>query len=707
MQNPEELAQEALKFLEIAQKSEEGKDVEKAITNYQKAADLLRASGFLMHRVQEIYNRIEELEEFIKQDKLYQQIQTKAQIQQLQDQAFSLLEGAKKLEDDGFFEDSIKQYLSAINLLVQAGWSEAQLENIRSKINKLARDAQQQKSIQKFEKKEIEVNKQAPSALLDETPHVVGMFGEKTSVEKTEVIEKFRIQKKHEEDIQNQAFSYIDAAKTFEKDKKYDNAIMNYERAIELLDSIGWGTQTQAIKKIVEKLKNDKAYFESLQVRQEQETTKFTSDIEEQKIVLEKEAESRKEKLMEFETKKRHDEQIQMRAFNLIDIGNRLEREKKYDSAIEKLNEAVQLLRSIEWDSYVQPIISLIEGIKNKQKRELEAEQMKEKRQKNLMLLQDSISKKRKDQIFESAKELDAKRREFEAKRGDEVEKEKDLFTVLDKADEILKSKKFDDAINEYKKALPILKDLGSGWEAYHTMIKHTISNIELLKHTQFTKEYEQQKKVEDRRREELEFQKKITQLLNRERERLKKKEIVVKDTEKEIKVFEQRRNVAFEFLDSAIDFLKQGKYDETITAYQNTANIFAEIQWTEEIPLIEDSIEEVENLQKQQKIEEQKKIQAAIEREREEEKFQKQISKYLKEEREKLRKKQIELIEFEKEKQIREDKRKAGFKLLDQAQEEVKQSNFDKAIEILQYAITFFADIEWQNEITLIQNSI
>ncbi len=707
MQNPEELAQEALKFLEIAQQSEAEKDLENAIKNYQKAADLLKVSGFLMHRIQEIYDRISELQDFIQKDKQYQRFQTKAQIEQLQDQAFSLLEGAKKLEFDGFFEDAIQQHLSAVNLLVQAGWSETQLENIRSQINKLARDAQKQKTIQQSEPQKMETKQQVPSILPDEKPQVVGMFGEKSSVEKAEAIVKFQAQKQHEEDIQNQAFSHMDAAKIFEKDKKFENAIMNYERAIELLESIGWTDQTQQIKTIVKKLQNDKSYYESLQIKQKQETAQLTSDIEAQKIILEKEAQSKKEKLMEFETKKQHDDQIQMRAFNLIDIGNRLEREKKYDSAIEKLNEAVLLLRSIEWDSYVQPIISLIDSIKNKQKRELEAEQLRVKRQENLMVLQDSISKKQKEQIVESAKELDTKRREFEVKRSDEVKKEEDLFTVLDKADEILKNKKFDEAIDEYNKALSILKDLGSGWEAYQTMIKNTISNIELLKHTQLSKKYEEQKKVEDRRRDELEFQKQITHLLNQERDRLKKKEIVVKDTEVEIKVFEQRRNIAFEFLDSAIDYLRQGRYDDTISAYQNAANIFAEIQWTEEIPLIEDSIEEVENLQKQQKIEQQKKIKNAIEREKEEEKFQKQISKFLQQEREKLKKREIELVELEKEKQYREDRRKAGFKLLDEAQEEVKKNNFDEAIDILKYAINFFAEIEWQNEITLIQNSI
>ena len=104
MQNPEELAQEALKYLEIAQKFEEEQKAEEAILNYEMAVDYLKQSGFLMHRVNEIYQRVEELKDFLKQDKLYQHTQMKAQVEQLQDQAFALLEGAKKLESDGFFE---------------------------------------------------------------------------------------------------------------------------------------------------------------------------------------------------------------------------------------------------------------------------------------------------------------------------------------------------------------------------------------------------------------------------------------------------------------------------------------------------------------------------------------------------------------------------------------------------------------------------
>ena len=153
MQNPEELAQEALQFLELAQKFEEEKNAEEAISNYQKAVEFLKISGYLMHRINDIYERIEELKDFIKQKRLYQQTQIKTQVEQLQDQAFALLEGAKKLESDGFFEDAIQQYISAINLLNQSGWSETQLENLRLKIKDLSDTLKRNKLFLKDNKK--------------------------------------------------------------------------------------------------------------------------------------------------------------------------------------------------------------------------------------------------------------------------------------------------------------------------------------------------------------------------------------------------------------------------------------------------------------------------------------------------------------------------------------------------------------------------
>ncbi|MFX1500275.1 MAG: hypothetical protein ACFFDH_04840 [Promethearchaeota archaeon] len=705
MQNPEDLAQEALKYLDLAQQYEAEKEFDNAISYYQQAADSLKQSGFLMHRVQEIYDRVSELKDFLQKEKLYQQIENKTQSEQLQERGFALLDRAKKLEFDGLVEDAIQQYSSVIQLLGQAGWSETQLFELKTKINRLSKESEKIKTTLQPQKQISESQKPPIQLVQDEKPQVVGMFGQKSSIEKEEIIKRFREKRTYEESIQNQAFEQIDAAKLFEKEKKFDDAILSYQKAIDLLTSIGWSIQIQNIQSIIEKLKKDKINFESFQAKPSKSLE--TTDVEEEKVVLEKQAKLAKEKLNEFELKKKHEEQVQREAFNLIDIGNRLERENKFTEAIEKFEQALQSFKSIEWDSYIQPIIGFINQIKEKQEREKKAEKLIEKRQKDLTILQDSIYLKQREQIFKSVKELDKKRREFEEKRKDDVKKEEDLFGILDKADKILKEKNFDDAINEYQKALSILSDLGSGWETYTSMIKNTISNVEKLKNTHLTKKLEEQKKLEEKEREEIEFQKQILIQLNKEQSRLKEKEIIIKDREEEIKLFEQRKKVGFEYLDSAMDFLKQGEYEKTILAYQNAANIFAEIQWTEEISLIEESIREVEELQRNQNIIQQRKLQDAIERQKKEEEFQKQVNRYLQQEKEKLKKREVELMEQEKLAKYREERSIAGFKLLEEAQDNVKSGNFDDAIEILRYAINFFADINWQNEINLIQNSI
>lgn len=705
MQNPEDLAQEALEFLEIAQKFEEEKNAEEAISNYQKAVEFLKKSGYLMHRINDIYERIEELKDFIKQKRLYQQTQIKTQVEQLQDQAFALLEGAKKLESDGFFEDSIQQYISAINFLNQSGWSETQLENLRLKIKDLSDTLKKEQAIPQRQQKELTPPEVYLQKIEDRKPEVVGMFGETASREKAESIARYRSRKMQEEETQNHAFAHIDKAKEFEKERKFDKAIMSYESAIDLLNSIGWDEQTQKIKVIIEKLKKDKQQFEDFQ--QKQASIETIGKTTREKSIEKSETELEKAKLIEFEEKKKREETIQASAFNLIDIGKRFEREKDYENAIQKFEQAVDLFKSIEWDSYIQPVINLIEDIKVRKEREQRVKQLKEKRQKDITIIQRSIYRKQQEQIFQSAKELDLRRRQFEEKREDETKKEKHFFTILSNADGILQSRNYEEAINEYQNALKLIGELGPGWETYVSNINNTISNIQKIKNSQLKKEYEVQQKLEIREIKELEFQKQIANQLDKERKHLKQKEIVLKDKEKEIIYLEQRKNVAFDSLDSAMNYIKQGDYDNAIIAYQNAGNIFAEIQWKDEIPIIEKSILKVEELRKNQKILKQKRMQETLERQKEDDAFQKQISQYLKQEREKLKKGEIELKKREEELKYREERREAGFKLLEQAQDEVTKGNFDKAIEILHYATNFFAEAQWQNEISLIQDSI
>ena len=54
---------------------------------------------------------------------------------------------------------------------------------------------------------------------------------------------------------------------------------MNYEKAIELLNSIGWNEQTQNVLIIIEKLKKDKDQFEKYQSQQKQTATEMSEKL--------------------------------------------------------------------------------------------------------------------------------------------------------------------------------------------------------------------------------------------------------------------------------------------------------------------------------------------------------------------------------------------------------------------------------------------
>ena len=689
MERNEALAQEAVRYLGLAQRFEQEGNIEKAIEHYGVAADYLKNSGYMMQRIDEIYSRIEELKKFVKQEVFYRQEHFRAQVEQVQEQAFSLLDGAQKLESDGFLEDAIGQYMSAIKLLVQSGWTENQLGNLKSKIAVLAGNLERQKIIQT--QKEIE------SQVLEAEPQVVGAFGKKKIVSKAEELKRYREAKQREEQIQADAFAFIDNAKFFEKDNKFDKAIDSYEKAIELLNLIGWQTQTQNIALIVQKLRKDKKEYEIIKTQKPLERKYIKGEVDIKGFDE-----------FELDEFKKDEEKIQIDAFNLIDIGKKLEREKKYDKAITKYEKAIELLKSIEWDSYIQPIVNFIKSIEEKQKYEERTESLKEKRESDVKSLQDKIFLKEREEIVQTARELEQKRLQFEQKRRNETRKENEFFTTLDNADKILKENSdFNKAVVEYQKALELLKGLGAGWESYAGTIKSTISSINTLKETQIEKELEQQKRLERQNKVDLEFQQHISIELAKERERIKQSEIKLKLKRDEIEYREQRKDAAFKALEEAEEYINQSNLDNAILAYQTAGNIFAGIQWDEELHLIEDSIRNLEIRKREQSLTKQKDLQKSIDRYKAEQSFHEQISKQLQEERERLSKREIKIRERDAELEHRERRKEEAFKVLGEAQKLLEKGNYEKVIELYQLATNIFAEIQWYDEVEKIGNAI
>ncbi len=704
---PEDLAQMALELLNETDKLEEEKNWIKVLEKYKQAAECLKESGYLTYRIQDIYERITEINSYLSQEKEYQEQTQQAQAEQLQNKAFILLDDAKKYELDGFFEDAIQKYMTSIKLLVESGWTETQLENLKSRIIILAQNLEKQEELRK--NRSIKYAQQQPQGPIKIHDHLLSKTTPIEVDQKTLELKAYEKKKKQEEEMQNNAFIYIDEAKEFEKEKKFDDAIIKYQKAIELLNSLGWTQQTQNINELMKKLQIQKENYISIQNQHRKlEPTYIIEDLV-LKSTREQPIERLKEKgLVEFEKKKKYEEDVQTEAFNLIDIGKRLEREKKYKEAIKHFKKSINLLEMISWDSYVQPITNFINDIKKKQERDFKAEQIKKKREDERNKLQKTIHEKQKEQFIATAQDFGLRRIEFERERAEEIVKEKQFFAVLNEADQILEEENdYDNAIIKYQEALEILKNLGSGWETYIPTIKTTIYDIKQRKEYKVEVESELQKRKEESRIKETEFQTQITEQIKLEQEKLKQKEFELKLRDDELIYREQRKQNAFKYLDAAQHYIKEGDFDKAIYAYQNTGNIFAEIQWSDELPLIENAIKELDVKKSELNLEKQKNMQEIIETKRSEKEFQKQITKQLQIEREKLKQREIALREYEKELEYREKRKKEAFKLLEEAQTYLRKGDFDMSIELYRSTANIFAEIQWHDEITLIQNSL
>jgi len=594
----EELAQEAIELLDQAENFEEQKNWSKAIESYQKAADFLQHSGYLSHRIDDIYTRITEINNYLKEERAYQQ--SKAQIQQaqldrLQDEAFSLLDEAKSQEKAGLVKNAVQKYLSAIKLLTQSGWTEPQLDNLKSKIMRLAEIYESQK--QALQDSQVPIQ---PQPMLNEAA-VQTQVGQKV-----DALAVYEAKKKREEENQNQAFTYIDEAKKFEKEKNFNEAIESYQKAIELLKSIGWTQQTQNIQAIVEKLKKESEKFKIIQTQQQQDITSLEKELFVQPPFPQSELNLKRQKIIEFEEKKKKEKEIQNQAFNLIDTGKKLERERKYDDAINKFEQSINLLKFIGWDSYIQPIIHSINDINEKKEREIKAEQVKRKREDEINEIQKMIREKQKEKFIETAQDTELRRIEFERKRLEESQVEKQFFPLLDNAGKYLKKSEpdFDKGISLYIQARNILEE-NIGWEPEINIMDSLIEDLQGQKARFFEKRILEEQAKFEREQEYISFQQELKRRITEYEEEKEKRRI-------DLREFEERRRLAEELKEKGLNLIDEGKrlarfgeFNNAQDYFNKAITLFREMGWGSQIHYIETEIKNTKILEERTREEE------------------------------------------------------------------------------------------------------
>jgi hypothetical protein len=284
-------------------------------------------------------------------------------------------------------------------------------------------------------------------------------------------------------------------------------------------------------------------------------------------------------------------------------------------------------------------------------------------------------------------------------------QKKNSAFELLNEAQAKIKSGDFDGAINDYKEVEKIFEEIN--WNDEIPLIRNSIHNIESKKRENQTaqQKYLNEKLIRDN--QDLEFQNQITNQIKQERKKLKEQQLAIRKREEELKIREKRRDEAFKMMDEANRLIEEGKFDNAKNLFIEVGNIFAEIQWLDEIELIQNSVLEIDKMKREAQERKNKELLERLEKARQEREFQSQIAFQSRSELEKVKQKELKIKEREKELAIREKEKGEAFKLLDNAESMITNNDYNGAIEIYQEVISKFARIGWLDEVPLIRQAI
>ncbi|MBY9005835.1 MAG: hypothetical protein KGD63_03670 [Candidatus Lokiarchaeota archaeon] len=558
----EELAQKAIKSLELAGNYESEDDIEKAIEIYQEALKNLIESGYLPHRNNDIQDHIDELIQSLEDKERSKRLGVSKERDKLQKEAFILIEQAEKMESEGTFQKAIKKYELAIPLLEESGWIGSQLQHLWEKIKSLNVNLDKEEVVRKQKAVRYTDQKQIK-------PTIVGAT----------------------QDFQTLQESYVDT--------------------------------------------------------------------------------------------KNEQESIRDEAFRLIDIANELDKNEKYDDAMDQINQAIDLFKSINWGSHIQPFNELLSQIKERRDMKIAERQRRKLQEEKLHEIKESIDHKSNDTLDTTSQQQFQRLEAYEHSKKEEKQKEEEFFELLEKADHLINYEEFDAAIAEYNKTLNLLNKMGKGWEYYIPTIQNTIITINTKKESYVNIEIQQKKQQEELLKQNQEFQEFVSKKLNVDRRALENRELVLREGKKEKEYFEKRKELAFNYLNSAQNYVKTGELDNAILAYQNASSIFDEINWGEEIDLIQSSIHDLEEKKRELDGFKNRQMEEKIRKLKEEEEFQKRINEQMTIERKKIQQKEVQLREREKIIEVQEFKKDNALNLLEQAQGFLEIGDFDNALSL------------------------
>ena len=506
----------------------------------------------------------------------------------------------------------------------------------------------------------------------------------------------------------------LEKAQNFLSFGKFDEAIEIYYDIANIFAQIQWTEEIPIIQNTIEDIKEKKKENELHKQRLlRQAIEKETADkVFMTRILLQREREKvealEEQKILEKQKKiSAQNLAEQERAFKIIEQADNILKEEKFIKAIENYKNAIEILKRIGWrEEYLKLLKETIQTFQERKERKEKEKQLEFEISLNHQKEEEQFQNKINTYIANEKERLQSK--EIETQKREELLQKMEIlkteaFEIMDHAEESLIQGEYDDSIELYHKAELILNEISFPT----TIIRETIQKIQEKKRDddiKKTKEFEFNLRKEQE--EEL-FQQQIAEKMELEQLKMKEKQEKLKKEEEINLANEKRKEEAFKLLEEAQKFIEQNNFDNAIMLYQNAADIFTEIQWHDEIDLIQRAINTVENQKLEMEIKRQRELEANIEQEKEEKLFNELISEEMKTQREKLKQREIKLRKEEEELVYREEKREEAFKLLDKAQDLLSKGMFEESIELYRDVANIFAQIQWEDEIPILENAI
>ena len=263
----------------------------------------------------------------------------------------------------------------------------------------------------------------------------------------------------------------------------------------------------------------------------------------------------------------------------------------------------------------------------------------------------------------------------------------------MDDAENNLNEGQYEVAIDKYRQAELTLSEIGFPTGA----VKEMIYKVQEKIRENILRKQKHMEILLQNEREEKMFHLKIREDIKISELKTEAKQVELEKQREKRQYTERRRNEAFDLLEGAEIYLNQAQYEKALEHYYSAEIILNEIRFPTDA--VREMIQKVQERRNESHLQKQRDLEMKLQKENDEWKFQQKVAEVANVEKERLKTKQIQIVEIEQRKLVMEQTKQDAFKILDDAEDFLKQSQYEKAIETYRKAEFILNEIHFPTD--------